>query len=349
MVQAGAVGVRRRVEREIAPFGGPVDASHASSPTRRVPAAGDPLAQATLSLVPRRLRRQLVAMPSPPFAAWERYRRVTLLGEGGMGRVYRAWDPGLDRWVALKFQRCRAAMAGDHLRLEARLLARAESEHVPKVFEVGELAGEPYFAMQFIDGPTLKAARGEMTFGERLGVAVRICRALDAVHERGLVHRDVNPRNLVLRNTALGGWWPYVIDFGIAREAQDVQRRVDPRVLGTASYMAPEQMLGDASRIDRRTDVYSLGATLYELFSGRRPFAAESSEAILTKALREDPAPLAEVVPTLPHRLGEIVARCLDKAPENRYPTARALAADLEDCDRFSLYAFCYHSASFSP
>jgi eukaryotic-like serine/threonine-protein kinase len=266
-----------------------------------------------------------------------------------MGRVYRAHDAGLDRWVALKFQRCREDAGGGHPRLEARLQARVESEHVPKVFEVGDLAGEPYFAMQFIDGPTLKAARREMTFSERLAVAVRICRALDAIHERGLVHRDVNPRNVVLRRTALDGWWPYVIDFGIARETPCADRPVDPRVLGTASYMAPEQMLGDPSRIDRRTDVYSLGATLYELFSGRRPFAAASSEAILTKALHEDPTPFALVAPTLPDRLGKIIERCLDKAPENRYATARALAADLEDCDGVTAYAFCYHSSTSVP
>ncbi len=249
-----------------------------------------------------------------------------------MGRVFRAHDPLLDRAVALKFPRRREAGRGGRSLYEARLQSRAAGAHVPEVLEVGELAGQPYFAMRFVDGPTLKTAGREMDLPTRIAVAVRLCDALDAIHEVGLVHRDVNPRNVLLqagRPAGGDGWWPWVIDFGIAHELPYPNRPVDPRVVGTAPYMAPEQVLGRTAAIDRRTDVYSLGATLYELFSGVQPFSAASSEAILTKALHEEPAPLAEVAPDLPAALGTVVGRCLDKAPERRYPTARAVADEL--------------------
>ena len=203
--------------------------------------------------------------------------------------------------------------------------------------------------MQFIDGPTLKAARREMTFSERLAVAVRICRALDAIHERGLVHRDVNPRNVVLRRTALDGWWPYVIDFGIAHETP--MRRPAGRPAGAGHGLV------HGARADARRPLADRPAHR-RLQPGRHPLRAvlraaavrrRSSEAILTKALHEDPAPFAAVAPTLPDRLGEIVGRCLDKAPENRYATARALAADLEDCDRLFIRVLLSFRTSVPP
>jgi serine/threonine-protein kinase len=285
--------------------------------------------ETTLCLLPGRGRRAAEPAPPLPFERWHRYHGVELLGEGGMGRVYRAYDPLRGRTVALKFLRRREAGRGGRSLYEARLQSRAASAHVPEVYETGELDGHPYFAMEYVDGPTLMAVRPELPLAARIAVAIGVCHALDAVHEAGLVHRDVNPRNLLVRRAPAAGWWPYVIDFGIAHELPHPSRPVDPRVVGTAPYMAPEQALGRTAAIDRRTDVYSIGATLYELFSGRRAFAAESSPAILTKALKEDPTPLAEVAPALPPRLGEIVARCLDKAPEHRYPTARAVAAEL--------------------
>jgi eukaryotic-like serine/threonine-protein kinase len=296
-----------------------------------------PRPPATLCLLPGgrgSLRRAPV--PTLPFDGWRRYRQVTLIGEGGMGRVYRAVDPRLGRTAALKFPRVQEGEGAERTFDEARLQARAESEHVPKIYEVGEFAGCPYFAMQHVDGPTLKAARREMTAAERLAVAIRLCRALDAVHDCGLVHRDVNPRNVVLRRSARAGWWPYLIDFGIAQESSRTGRRFDPRVMGTASYMAPEQTRGGGERIDRRTDVYSLGATLYELFSGRRPFAAEDSAA---------PA-LPTAAPALASRLSEILGRCLEKAPDDRFPTAGAVAAELESCEDGESCGLCYHSAT---
>jgi serine/threonine-protein kinase len=293
----------------------------------------------TLCLLPGgRLPRR--PEPRPDFTGWSRYTGVEPLGEGGMGQVYAAFDPRLERRVALKFLRRGDGGRGGRALHEARLQARAESPHVPQVYEVGQLDGHSYLAMQYLDGPTLKAARRRMSLDERLATAAALCRALDAIHEVGLVHRDVNPRNVLVRPTA-AGWWPYVIDFGIAHELPWPSRPVDPRVVGTAPYMAPEQALGRNDRIDRRTDVYSLGATLYELFSGRRPFSAESSEAILTKSLREDPPPLALVAPALPAGVERVVGRCLEKDPDDRYPTARRVAAELEACRDRRLAALC--------
>lgn len=280
--------------------------------------------------VPRRPRP--VAELAPPFAGWRRYLEVELLGEGGMAQVYRAFDPLRRRRVALKFPRRRD---GEPVPREARLQTRAAGPHVPRVYETGALAGHPYFAMELIDAPTLKLARRQMSFDERLVTAAALSRALDAVHEAGLIHRDLNPRNVLVRRTAGPGWWPLLIDFGIACELSGAAPPPEAEpVVGTASYMAPEQALGRAELLGRQTDVYSLGATLYELFAGRRPFAAESSQAILTKALHDDPEPLAAVAPGLPAELGEIVGRCLDKRPEARFPTANAVAEGLERCRR---------------
>lgn len=283
----------------------------------------------TERLLGRRRGERPGAEPEPPFAGWGRYLDVEPLGEGGMGRVYRARDASLDRPVALKFHRYGEPGHGGRTLYEARLQARVESEHVPKVFEVGELDGHAFFAMQLIDGPTLKAARTRLPYEERRTVALRLCEALDEVHARGLVHRDVNPRNVMLAARPDGSWWPYLVDFGIAHELPHPSRPVDPEVVGTAPYMAPEQALGKIFEIDRRTDVYSLGATLYELFSGQRPFAAESSEKMILRALSEEPEPLSKVAPELPAALGETIGRCLEKDPADRFPTARAVAAGL--------------------
>lgn len=278
----------------------------------------------------RRGQRPQPAMAAPlSFEGWGRYHDVELLGEGGMGRVYKAFDPLLGRLVALKFPRQAEAGHGGRTLYEARLQARVDSENVPRVYDVGELDGRPYFAMQLIDGPSLKALRNRLPLAEKIAVGVQLCWALEAVHDRGLVHRDVNPRNIILRPRPDGGWWPYLIDFGIAHELPFPSRPVDPAVMGTAPYMAPEQATGRLGQIDRRTDVYSLGATLYELLSGRRPFTAESSEALLSKSLREDPEPLGTVAPDLPGALCELVGRCLEKVPADRFPSTRAVAAEL--------------------
>jgi serine/threonine-protein kinase len=297
----------------------------AGTPIRRRLPAPPP----TLCLLPQPGRRPQPPAATPPFAGWRRYRRVELLDEGGMGRVFRAWDPALERTVALKFVRPGLAAPGRPLR-EAKLQAMAAGRWVPAVYDHGELAGHPYLAMALVDGVTLAAARRQMTLGERVELAVRLCAALDSIHRAGVIHRDVNPRNLLVRLTPKGGWQPTVIDFGIARELAGAESTDNARVVGTASYMAPEQALGHHHKTSPATDVYSLGATLYELFSGHRPFTAESSEATITKALREDPPPLAQLAPALPPGLGEVVRRCLEKRPGDRYPTATALAADLE-------------------
>jgi len=293
------------------------------------PAGGLPLTERLLGRR-RAGRRQPTA--DPPFEGWPRYHDVELIGEGGMGRVFRAFDPALDRPVALKFPRHGEHGHGGRTLYEARLQARVEGEHVPKVYEVGDLAGHAYFSMQLVDGPSLKEARPRLPYDERLTVALRLCDALEEVHARGLVHRDVNPRNVLLAPRPDGSWWPYLVDFGIAHELPHPSRPVDPVVVGTAPYMAPEQALGKIFQIDRRTDVYSLGATLYELFSGQRPFAAESSEKLILRTLQDDPVPLSAVAPNLPPALGETIGRCLEKEPADRFPSARAAAAALAAC-----------------
>jgi serine/threonine-protein kinase len=259
----------------------------------------------------------------------ERYQMVALLGRGGMGEVHKAFDPRLGRHVALKLMR---GASPDHARRlvhEARAQARVEHENVCKVYGVGELDGQPFIALQFIDGPTLKDAAGRMTREERIRVMRDVGDALHAAHRQGLVHRDVKPANILVERTD-AGWKPYVTDFGIAREVDAPGLTKTGQAQGTPLYMAPEQARGDATKVDRRTDVYAMGVMLYELLSGRRPFEGDTSLGVILQLLHEEPPALRTLDPHVPLDLETITMKCLEKDPARRYDSARALADDLQ-------------------
>ncbi|MEM7051870.1 MAG: serine/threonine-protein kinase [Acidobacteriota bacterium] len=249
-----------------------------------------------------------------------RYRGLELIGEGGMGKVYRAWDPVLRRTVALK----RLFGAGCDCREEARLQSRVGSPWAPTVFEVATDSQPPFFAMELIDGPTLRQARPRLELATKVSLGRELCRAVDACHRSGVLHCDLNPSNVVIRPCGT----PCLIDFGVAI---DRAARRPHHVAGTAPFMAPEQARGDFLAIDERTDVYGLGATLYQLFSGRQPFRGETAEAIRDRAVHQPPPPLASFAPELPKSLCQIVERCLAKAPEERFQSAAQIAGALDD------------------
>jgi serine/threonine-protein kinase len=182
--------------------------------------------------------------------------------------------------------------------------------------------------MPFVDGCTLEDAAARLPLAQRLAVVADVCRSVAAAHDRGIVHCDINPRNVLVAPVP-GGLRSWLIDFGIAEEMAR-RETTSGHVFGTPAYMAPEQALGRWWEIDPRTDVYGLGATLYELASGRRPFSAETSEALLDRAVRDEPRPLAALAPGVSPRLERAVLACLAKEPARRYPSARALASELD-------------------
>ena len=261
---------------------------------------------------------------------WERYEILGLLGKGGMGVVYKARDRKLGRIVALKFIRGDDAVLVKRLKQEARAQASIEHPHICKVYEVGEYSGQAYIAMQFIDGPPLSLAYREMTLPARVLTLTLIAEAVHAAHRQGIIHRDLKPSNVIVERTAEGRWVPYVLDFGVAHDSNAGHSLTQTgALLGTPQYMSPEQARSDTKNIDRRSDVYSLGAMLYELLTGVPPVQAENLTDILLQVLDVEPTPPRQVVPDLPVALETVTLKCLQKEPAARYDSAKALAEDL--------------------
>ncbi len=252
-----------------------------------------------------------------------------LIGSGGMGEVYRAWDPELQRPVALKYLRSADPALVERLKREARAQARVDHPAVCRVYEVGEDDGRPFIAMQYVDGRHLDDAARDLSLEQKVLLLREVAEAVQAAHAVGLVHRDLKPTNILVADSEDGRPRPYVLDFGIAREWEAPGLTVTGQVLGTPGYLSPEQAGGEVAALDRRTDVFSLGVILYELLTDRRPFRGDSQVQVLLALLCEDPTPLRQLDASIPRDLETVVMRCLEKDPDRRYPSARALADDL--------------------
>ncbi len=268
--------------------------------------------------------------PAVEFAGWDRYEVLEFLAEGGMGRVYKARDRQLGRLVALKFISVFDRSAALRFTLEAQAQARVEHPAVCRVHEVGEWRGEPYIALQYIDGPPLTHCAHELILEEKVDVIRQVAEGLHAAHRLGLIHRDVKTGNIMVEKRSDGSWQPFVMDFGLARVQATPSVTQTGLILGTPAFMPPEQARGDSSRMDRRSDVYALGVTLYELLTGRLPFDAKSSVDVLVAVITEDPIPPRQVAPQLPLDLESITLKCMEKEPSRRYESALALAEDLQ-------------------
>ena len=285
-----------------------------------------------LAPLDRHFPREAPAPPDPGVAgSVSHYEILDRIGGGGMGVVYRAKDVRHGRLVALKFlshPRLGDATSRARFRNEAEAASRLDHPNICPVYEYDETPeGRPFIVMPFVEGRTLRERieEGPLSIAEAAGIVLQAARGLEHAHQAGLVHRDVTPANLLL---APGGR-VLVLDFGVVKRPGGEALTAKGMALGTIGYMAPEQVR--AEPVDARTDVWALGAVLYEALSGRSPFKGLAPYETLSASLAARPRwPLREIRPDLTPLLESAVARCLRRDPADRYPSAAALAADLE-------------------
>jgi WD40 repeat protein len=254
------------------------------------------------------------------------------LGRGGMGVVYKARQVGLNRLVALKM-----ILAGGHageaerarFRVEAEAVARLQHPNIVQIHDIGESNGHPFFSLEFVEGGTLAEHLGHRPQPPRQAaqLVATLARAVHAAHQAGIVHRDLKPANVLL--TADGT--PKIADFGLAKRL-DAESRLtrSNAIVGTPSYMAPEQVEAGSRNVGPAADVYSLGAILYEMLTGRPPFLAETHVDTILQVVTETPVPPSRLQSKVPAELEAICLKCLNKVPRERYARAAALAEDLE-------------------
>lgn len=272
------------------------------------------------------------------------YHITAKLGAGGMGEVFLAEDTRLERKAAIKF--LPAQLAEDPERRqrflnEARAASALNHPHVCVVYDVGETEnGLPFIAMEFVEGKSLDVLvkRGPFEITQVVEIAVQVADALDAAHARGIVHRDIKPGNISLNERAL----VKVLDFGLAKRmptdtdaqdaTQDFQQTREGQVVGSTSYMSPEQALG--RELDHRTDLFSVGIVLYELATGQKPFTGINAVEIINNIVHSQPAAIARLNYNVPPELERITLKCLQKQPDRRYQSARDLMVDLKNLRR---------------
>jgi serine/threonine-protein kinase len=271
--------------------------------------------------------RMLSDVAAPPG-----YEVLEELGRGGMGLVYKARQPGLDRIVALKM-----ILAGGHasdadlarFRAEAQAIARLQHPNIVQIYEVGELGGLPYFSLEFCSGGSLdrKVDSTPLSSREAAELVARLAGAVQEAHRKGILHRDLKPANVLLGDDST----PKITDFGLAKRLDGpTGQTASGTVLGTPSYMAPEQAAGKSREIGAAADIYGLGAILYELLTGRPPFRAATPLDTLMQVLQNEPAPPRLLNAQVERDLETICLKCLEKDPTHRYRSARILAEDLE-------------------
>jgi serine/threonine protein kinase len=265
------------------------------------------------------------------------YRIIGKLGVGGMGVVYEAEDTRLPRRVALKF--LSQELVGDpeasrRLQREADIIARLNHPNICTIYEIDEHEGRRFIVMERVNGQNLKLHMARKTFSDQeiVDIARQVAMALQAAHEGGIVHRDIKPGNIMVADDGV----VKVLDFGLARrfmmpetgEVTMYGSTIPGRPLGTANYMAPERIA--QGPLDPRSDLFSLGVVMYEMATGRLPFAGASPFETVTNILDKEPIPLEELSPKRSARVGRVVERLLTKRPQDRYHSAGALIEALD-------------------
>jgi eukaryotic-like serine/threonine-protein kinase len=268
-----------------------------------------------------------------------KFRLDEIVGSGGMGVVFKAWHLELEEHVALKFllpSRAADRELRQRFALEAKAAAKLRGEHVVRVHDVGTLPGDvPYIVMEYLEGRTVGAMlreRGPLPVELACELTIQACEALAEAHARGIVHRDVKPENLVVTLGHDETPLLRMVDFGISKVALALDPgRTNPggTVLGTPYYMSPEQLDGVVD-VDGRTDIWSLGAVLFEMLAGRKPFSGQSFASLASEILTQPPRQLRKLRFDAPEELEAIVSRCLAKRPGDRFATVAELAAALE-------------------
>jgi serine/threonine-protein kinase len=259
------------------------------------------------------------------------YELLEEIGHGGMGVVYKARQAGLNRLVALKTIRPGCLGSAEDLqrfRTEAEATAGLQHPHIVAIHEVGEVDGQHFYSMDYIDGPSLaqRVAEGPLPGSLAARYVLGVARAIQYAHRHSILHRDLKPSNVLLDADDQ----PHVADFGLAKKIGDTGQTRTGAVLGTPSYMAPEQALGKNRELGPACDVYGLGAVLYELLTGRPPFKSDTPLDTVMQVVERDPAPPRLLNAKIDRDLEAIVLKCLEKDPARRYPTAEDLARDLE-------------------
>ncbi len=254
------------------------------------------------------------------------YQVLGILGSGGMGRVYKALDPALGRVVALKVLQRKGPDVLDRFLREARAQARVEHPYVAKVHAVGEADGRAFIAMQFVEGQSLREGLAGLPLEEKVRVLEEACEGVHAAHRLGIIHRDLKPGNILVEKDADGRPHPVVLDFGLACLPEHAELGQAGFAFGTPRYMSPEQVQGRG--LDRRTDVYSLGVTCFEVLCGRPPFEGEQVAELLRRVVEEEAPRPSAVAPDLPRDLEIILLKAMEKSPARRYDSARALGEE---------------------
>jgi serine/threonine-protein kinase len=282
-------------------------------------------------------------LPRPPVAAppipqIPGYQVLGVCGRGGMGVVYRARQLNLDRFVALKMIHGLNAPPESlaRFRAEAQAVARLHHPNIVQIYDIGEHSGQPFFTLEYVDGGSLasRLRRTSLTPRQAAQLTETLAQAVHHAHQQGIIHRDLKPANVLLTKDNV----PKITDFGLAKRLEEFAGDGSGKgssltgsgeVLGTPSFMAPEQAAGMKRRIGPATDVYALGAMLYQLLTGRPPFDADTPMQTMLQVLHDEPVPPRQLQPKVPRDLQTICLKCLEKAVEQRYSDAAALANDL--------------------
>src|SRR5580692_8105533 len=258
-----------------------------------------------------------------------RYEIIELLGEGGMGAVYKALDRELDRPVALKLIRPELASNPSMLaRFKQELLLSRQVTHknVIRIYDLGDAEGVKYITMEFVQGRDLRSLiqeKKKFSPEEAVEIMQQVCQALQAAHAVGVIHRDLKPQNIMREDTSR----ILVMDFGLARTMEGDGMTQTGALVGTMEYMSPEQALG--KELDQRSDIFTAGLIFYELLTGQMPYRADSALASLIRRTQERAKPISEFDKTIPQGLSNVVSKCLEREPAARYQTAKELLSDL--------------------
>lgn len=271
-----------------------------------------------LGLVPQEVEKA-AQFPENDF---EKYVLVQSLGKGGMGEVFKAWEKALGRWVAVKMLKVSDSEDIARFQREAQIAARLNHTSIAAIYEIAQCRDKWYISMQFIDGRMLEDVSN---MRQAIKAIMQVAYAVHYAHAAGIIHRDINPRNIMIDRTGKG----FITDFGIARQQKAGGTVTQTGVIvGTPNYMSPEQAQGN--KVDYRTDIYSLGATLYYVATQSAPFYGEDPLKIVLKVINEEPPTPRTLNPKIDRDLETIILKCMEKDPERRYQTAKELGDDLK-------------------